>query len=200
MKIKSNIFYIFSLLFLTSCLTIEENLQLNKDGSGKAIIGIKFTDLKENIDKIAPEQIDFNFRLLKAKNDSLKLIKSIHNVSMNSNTQYLEFSLKFDFENIESLNLAMQAIWDIKEDYIQQKGKKLTILPCELTQIRNKLIKSQHSDEILANTHYELNITSKSIYGIKSALSPSATDTTLFIKKNLNELESLKLSTDFKFF
>ncbi len=200
MKIQNKIFYIVSLLLLTSCLTIEEDLQINKDGSGKAKIAIKFSDLKENIDKISPEQSDFNFTLLKAKNDSLQHIKGVSNVSMNSNTQFLEFSLKFDFASIQSLNLAMQAIWDIEEDYIKQKGKKITVSPFETVQIKNKVINSQHAEEILGNTHYELKITTESISGVKSELSPVTTDTTLAIKKNLNDLIPSKLSTNFKFF
>ena len=59
--------------------------------------------------------------LVAPKNDSLQHIKGVSNVSMNSNTQFLEFSLKFDFASIQSLNLAMQAIWDIEEDYIKQE-------------------------------------------------------------------------------
>ena len=200
MKIQNKIFYFVSLLLLTSCLTIEEDLQINKDGSGKAKIAIKFSDLKENIDKISPEQSDFNFTLLKAKNDSLQHIKGVSNVSMNSNTQFLEFSLKFDFASIQSLNLAMQAIWDMEEDYIKQKGKKITVSPFETVQIKNKVINSQHAEEILENTHYELKITAESISGVKSELSPVTTDTTLAIKKNLNDLIPSKLSTNFKFF
>lgn len=197
-KMKNKLLIILSLILLSSCLTIEENISIVENGSGTAKVTLNFADIKNDMDRVSPEQRDANMILMKIKNDSLQTIKGVSNVVLNTNSEDLNFSIAFNFDNIETLNKSMQVIWDSDKEYIIQKGKKL-IVSNPTQPIIDQINGTKFDESILKETSYQLTISVPKLSGIKTELNNTSEGNTIKIKDSLFDMQNKSESITFKF-
>lgn len=197
-KMKNKLLIILSLILLSSCLTIEENISIVENGSGTAKVTLNFADIKNDMDRVSPEQRDANMILMKIKNDSLQTIKGVSNVVLNTNSEDLYFSIAFNFDNIETLNKSMQVIWDSDKEYIIQKGKKL-IVSNPTQPIIDQIKGTKFDESILKETSYQLTISVPKLSGIKTELNNTSEGNTIKIKDSLFDMQNKSESITFKF-
>lgn len=136
------------LLVCTACFDLQENLLLKKDGSGKFSFLINLGEFKTMLSMFDQEDIkDDREKSITRKSPANKLNSTfeitrrkllntpgISNVKNIEDTINYSFGLSFDFKNIESLNKAMNRIFeddsvktDVKEtEYFQFKNNQLT--------------------------------------------------------------------------
>ncbi len=195
---KNKLLIILSLILLSSCLTIEENISIVENGSGTAKVTLNFADIKNDMDRVSPEQRDANMILMKIKNDSLQTIKGVSNLVLNTNSEDLNFSIAFNFDNIETLNKSMQVIWDSDKDYIIQKGKKL-IVSNPTQPIIDQIKGTKFDESILKETSYQLTISVPKLSGIKTELNNTSEGNTIKIKDSLFDMQNKSESITFKF-
>lgn len=195
---KNKLLIILSLILLSSCLTIEENISIVENGSGTAKVTLNFADIKNDMDRVSPEQRDANMILMKIKNDSLQTIKGVSNVVLNTNSEDLNFSIAFNFDNIETLNKSMQVIWDSDKEYIIQKGKKL-IVSNPTQPIIDQINGTKFDESILKETSYQLTISVPKLSGIKTELNNTSEGNTIKIKDSLFDMQNKSESITFKF-
>lgn len=122
-------FLIITSLSFTSCLDIFENININKDGSGKySLILTVGEQFKETIAQsmnsglnpmnepddfddtdAAKEQQDLSYQeSLEQIVDQLKSVEGLSNVQIIYNDKSFEFGYEFDFKNLQALNSAME--------------------------------------------------------------------------------------------
>lgn len=195
---KNKLLIILSLILLSSCLTIEENISIVENGSGTAKVTLNFADIKNDMDRVSPEQRDANMILMKIKNDSLQTIKGVSNVVLNTNSEDLNFSIAFNFDNIETLNKSMQVIWYSDKEYIIQKGKKL-IVSNPTQPIIDQINGTKFDESILKETSYQLTISVPKLSGIKTELNNTSEGNTIKIKDSLFDMQNKSESITFKF-
>ncbi len=127
-------FYIFSLLILgslgfTSCLDIFENIEVNKDGTGKYSLILTINEqfrktmtesmesqanaMKQEMDMEDTEEIqgqDAEYKeSLEKVIDQLQTVKGLKNIREIYNQTEFQFGYEFEFEDITALNNAMEA-------------------------------------------------------------------------------------------
>lgn len=169
-----------------------------ENGSGTAKVTLNFADIKNDMDRVSPEQRDANMILMKIKNDSLQTIKGVSNVVLNTNSEDLNFSIAFNFDNIETLNKSMQVIWDSDKEYIIQKGKKL-IVSNPTQPIIDQINGTKFDESILKETSYQLTISVPKLSGIKTELNNTSEGNTIKIKDSLFDMQNKSESITFKF-
>ncbi|MFA0962638.1 hypothetical protein AB9P05_12625 [Roseivirga sp. BDSF3-8] len=121
--------YLLSLVALfgfTGCFELEEKAHFNRDGSGTYQFTVDLGRLKSFIDmmdamseesedaKSSPkEEIKDGFN---ETNEKLSRIRGISNIKPIEDEENFHFGLSFDFKDIDALNKAMNATFDIKKD------------------------------------------------------------------------------------
>ena len=120
MSIVCRILFICCSLFLTGCLEIIEEVNLNPNGSGTLNLTINASQSKSNLDKImgqdsiygqkVPKRQDIEKALADVSN-KLKNTKGISNVEMNRNFNNYILVIKCSFANVAALNAAINNIW-----------------------------------------------------------------------------------------
>lgn len=120
-------FLIITSLSFTSCLDIFENININKDGTGKyslvLTVGEQFKEtiaqsmnsglnmMKEldSDDEDSQEQQDISYQeSLEQIVDQLKSVEGLSNIQVIYNDKSFEFGYEFDFKNLQALNSAME--------------------------------------------------------------------------------------------
>lgn len=127
---------IISILICTSCIDLQENLYLQKDGSGRFSFVVNMGEFKSMMDmfdfgnnkngkfeseKTPTEQINSAFEITSKK---LLEIKGISNVRSIEDTINYSFGIGFDFNDINALNKAMYNLFD--NDTVKSNKKKTT--------------------------------------------------------------------------
>lgn len=134
---------LFSFFFLTSCFEIKESVKIYKDGSGSFSFALDFSAIKdklhsskESIEKGIRDRNESNNPL--AKKDipdnpfvdldtvfdrvveRLELIEGITNIEKTIDNDQFIFAVKFDFESIDLLNIALRR--DHYDRYFYNRG------------------------------------------------------------------------------
>jgi hypothetical protein len=110
----------FSLIFLFSgCFEIVEDVTLHKNGSGTFLYTINLSQSKTQIDGLmkldssegyrVPQQKEIDADILKAKT-TIEKSPGISNVITTSDWVNYIFTLKFDFNSVNNLNLAVETV------------------------------------------------------------------------------------------
>ena len=121
MKGKITLILAFSMLCLTSCFDIIEEVTLNKDGSGKFSYTIDMSATALLIkDDTAQQSImsDYTQAMIedyKKKVASLKLIPGISNPKADINEKVGTYKFSYDFSSIDALNTAIKQTADSKD-------------------------------------------------------------------------------------
>lgn len=112
-------FLIFSSLFFTSCLELTEEINMNNDGSGSAIITLNLNESKDNLNNYFT-QGEFQGQKLPSKTEILgelsdiegiiEGVKGISNVSSNFDMDEYIFKFSGDFTNVDVLNDAVNIL------------------------------------------------------------------------------------------
>lgn len=119
MKRFKFIFFLITLISLSSCIEIIDDLSLNSDGSGTFKYNINLSSSKVKINSIlALDSLDgkkvpsINEVSLKINRviDSLEVQDGISNVSFESDYKNFLFKLKCDFSSLESLQVAIKNV------------------------------------------------------------------------------------------
>lgn len=184
---------VLCLLGCTSCFDMHENLFLKKDGSGNFSFSVDLGEMKsmmsmfdglgkdlENkgnitIKKTPLTKLNTKFEI---KRRELLNTKGISNVKIIEDTINYTFGFKFDFKNIDALNVAMNTIF--KDDSTETKTENKTYF----TWKNNQFIRYDQLD-------------SKSFLGNSSIMSGGKADNGMF---NLNKLfETATYSTTYEF-
>lgn len=145
--------YFFLLLFLTSCVEIIDDLQINLDGSGtfkytlnlsqskvrtKALLSL---DSLDGMKMIKETDIKNNIVLIRKQ---LKEQEGIKNVVITEDYDNFVFKLQFDFNNVETLELALK---NVVKQFYNTDGKDYDWVSYN-DKTLNKSIPSLYSDFI----------------------------------------------------
>ncbi len=110
-----SIFFVGSLLRLKPKYIVDGYFE--KDGSGtyKTTFSLKKSSFLLNVFQRRSNYVDFSFRLIKSffqkKQQYLQNIKGLSNITTTFDNERYTFSLSFHFDNIESLNNAIKAMY-----------------------------------------------------------------------------------------
>lgn len=113
------VFFLLTLISLSSCIEIIDDLSINSDGSGTFKYNINLSSSKVKINSLlALDSLDgkkvpsINEISLKINRvvDSLELQDGISNVSFESDYNNFLFKLKCDFSSLESLQIAIKNV------------------------------------------------------------------------------------------
>lgn len=110
-----SIFFVGSLLRLKPKYIVDGYFE--KDGSGtyKTTFSLKKSSFLLNVFQRRSNYVDFSFRLIKSffqkKQQYLHNIKGLSNITTTFDNERYTFSLSFHFDNIESLNNAIKAMY-----------------------------------------------------------------------------------------
>lgn len=187
-----NIFIVvFSLFCCTACFDLNENLFLKKDGSGSFSFTVDLGEMKSmmsmfdgfgkdmekkgnvTIKKTPLSKMNTEFEL---KRRELLNTKGISNVKTIEDTINYTFGFKFDFKNIDALNIAMNTLF--KDDSTKTEDKKYFAWK------NNQLTRFEQLD-------------SKSFLGSSSIMSGANEANGMF---NLNKIfETVSYSTTYEF-
>ncbi len=181
------------LLGCTSCFDLNENVFFKKDGSGNFSFSVDLGEMKSmmsmfdsfgkdldnkgnmTIKKTPINKLNTQFEI---KRRELLNTKGISNVNLIEDTINYTFGFKFDFKNIDALNVAMNTLF--KDDSTQTKTENKTYFAWK----NNQFIRYEQLD-------------SKSFLGSSSIMSGGNIDNGLF---NLNKLfETATYSTSYEF-
>jgi len=128
---KKNIaFLIFSLIFLNSCITIYEEINVNSDGSGKVKLKIDLGKIGSNLNN-QTSGIDMSF-ITKIKqfpvsaSNILKSCKGISNINPETDDKKGVYSLSFDFKNGSDLNKAVYMFFGHKKKFYEPSFIKIS--------------------------------------------------------------------------
>lgn len=189
-----NIFIaLITILGCTACFDIHENLFLKKDGSGNFYFTVDLGEMKsmmsmfdgfgkgmENkgnvtIKKTPLSKINTKFEI---KRRELLNTKGISNVNLIEDTINYTFGFKFDFKNIDALNVAMNTIF--KDDSAK-------------TKLEDKIYFTWKNNQLTRNEQLD----SKSFLGSSSVMSGANAKNDLF---NLNKIfETATYSSTYEF-
>lgn len=118
---KPLVFLLFTVfIFLaTGCFEIVEDVTVHKDGSGTFFYTVNLSQSKARLDGIlkldssegyrVPHRKEIDDNILKAKN-TLEKSPGITNVVTTSDWANYIFTLKFDFNSVNNLNLAVETV------------------------------------------------------------------------------------------
>jgi hypothetical protein len=132
MKLKSLLLLASALIFLSSCIEIIDDVQMNNDGSGTFKYTINLSASKVKINSIlaldsldgqkVPSRTEINDRLT-AISKKLGAKTGISNVSIDANMIDYIFKLQCDFSSISALQNAIKEI--VKDESKAQQMKEL---------------------------------------------------------------------------
>lgn len=128
---KSLLFPIIAItVLISSCITIEERYFFNRDGSGSMEYILDLSEIaglmKMAEDSSKGESMEFMESFEQAV-ASLKAVEGIHQVQMSGFPDEYIFGIRYDFDDIESLNQAMNLLLEEGEDYhtyFEKKGRR----------------------------------------------------------------------------
>jgi hypothetical protein len=117
MKAYSVIIFIASLLTLSSCLEITEQMQMHNNGSGQFTLTVDLHQAEPMLEALAglsdgeeaSEEFDMGMAETKTR---LKNVKGIRNVTQIQSKDGLLSGITFSFDDVSALNRAMNAIQD----------------------------------------------------------------------------------------
>lgn len=119
---------LFALIFLLSgCFEIIEDVTIHANGSGTFSYTVNMSQSKIRLDALmkldssdgyrVPKQLEVEKEILKAK-ASLEKAQGITNVTTTSDWANYIYTIKFDFNNINNLNLAVETLSaDLSDDH-----------------------------------------------------------------------------------
>ena len=187
------------LLLFTSCITIEESYSFKEDGSGSCSFVINMSQMKKIMETMSGaiegsepatlRAMDFNIY-----KDTLSKTKGITNIKTKLDNTNYQFELTYDFSSNETLNNAMNIIFESKNKVFFNYKKKDIELTHPLPQlINNELedVSSEQTTMFLESVKY--NITLNFERPIKKATTTavkriSEKKNQLVLETNLNEL------------
>jgi hypothetical protein len=104
----------FCLFCLSSCLTLVEQVDLKRDGSGVYTSTVDMSELKSLIQMGGDSLADATVERLNGANDTiilgLKGLSGLSGFSVVSDVEKFEFGYKFSFKDISSLNAAISQV------------------------------------------------------------------------------------------
>lgn len=111
--------FLFLILSLSSCFEIVEDVTIHSNGTGTFFYTLNMSKSKSRLDGImkmdstdgyrVPPQKEIDAQILKAKN-TLEKSPGITNVATTNDWVNYIFSLKFDFNSVNNLNLAVETV------------------------------------------------------------------------------------------
>jgi len=121
---------IIPIFFLTSCIEIIEETTINKDKSGKVILGFDIAGVGFFLNAIG-NYIDISlFNEIKALPNAsekiLKRISGIKNIKAVSNERKNLYSISFEFEDTKALNKAYYKLFDYEKKWYEPKIIKIS--------------------------------------------------------------------------
>src|SRR4051812_29152600 len=110
---------VFLIFLLSGCFEIVEDVTIHKNGSGTFFYTINLSQSKTRIDGIMqldssdgyrmPQRMEIDENILKAKT-TIEKSPGITNVITTSDWVNYIFTLKFDFNSVNNLNLAVETV------------------------------------------------------------------------------------------
>ncbi len=122
---------ILILFSLGSCITIIEKYAINEDGSGKMEYLVDMSDMYDMMQTLSDEDdmedLDVG-QSFDAVLPDLDLLGGISNAEMAGNPEKYVFGVRFDFNDIESLNTALGLLFEDDENtstmFVKMKRRK----------------------------------------------------------------------------
>ncbi|MBI1305225.1 MAG: hypothetical protein GC181_01275 [Bacteroidetes bacterium] len=115
----TTIIFLFGILILTGCFEIVEEVEIEKNGSGKFSYIVNMSQSREKIKTILsldsagglriPKQSDIKEQLNKGKS-IIASVKGIHEVKVEENYDQFIFRISFQFDSLQSLNQAAELL------------------------------------------------------------------------------------------
>ena len=118
-NIQFFILLLFASLFFTSCLELTEEVSMNTDGSGSAVLTVNLSESKDNIKHYMSQEeyqgvkipkIDKIKEIVAEMEDAMRSVKGLSNVESQTNFEDYVFSFTGDFANVEVLNTAVNTL------------------------------------------------------------------------------------------
>ena len=122
-------------ILLTSCITIEENYFIKKDGSGSYEFKIDMSEMMSMMAAMGgPEAMGENAQVptddmdFEKEIEDLKKIEGISNIKSTTDTEKGIMSFSFDFKNFDALNQArVNSLDKTTEQSLTKEGNKITL-------------------------------------------------------------------------
>lgn len=130
-KIKKIIgFFCLSILLFSSCITISEDITVNKDGSGSIMVKIDLGKIGSNLDnQTSGANMSFITQIKQLPviaEQALKGCKGISNVNPVTDNKKGVYSISLDFENSNDLNKAIYKIFGHKKKFYEPAFVKIS--------------------------------------------------------------------------
>ena len=127
LKRLSSLLTITLIILLSGCFEIVEDVTIHTDGSGSFSYTVNMSQSKTRLDGMmkldssdgyrVPKKTEVEKEIQKAK-ESLEKAQGITNVTTSSDWINYIFTIKFDFNNINNLNLAVESLSaDLSDDH-----------------------------------------------------------------------------------
>ncbi|HTL82391.1 MAG TPA: hypothetical protein VL651_11840 [Bacteroidia bacterium] len=117
-RLRSLLFFL-PVLLLSGCFEIVEDVTVHNDGTGTFMYTVNMSMSKDRLDNImkldssdgyrVPKKSELENQILKAKN-SFVSSQGITNVATTSDWVNYIFTIKFDFNSVNNLNLALELV------------------------------------------------------------------------------------------
>ena len=179
-----------------SCIEIIEHYTFRADGSGSMTIELEMKEIKDLMQQVKNDaNMEYNGIKFEKEEAHLKDIEGISNIKSTSDLDSFNFKLYFNFSSIESLNKALEAIYDSKNaEHITYHKKDFIIehaIPSSF-QTAQKEIDPSKREELLSKVKYTLDLTfEKEIKKVVSDGSVRKTKNQVYISASLDSIAKL---------
>jgi hypothetical protein len=192
------------LVFLSGCITIFEEYKINSDGSGSMEYLVDMSELQKMMeifsDSLDISELNLSGSFTSAVPD-LNIMKGIHNAELAGIAESFVFGIRFDFDDMESLNRALGLLFEDNENsttrFVGMKRRKFTRYDATSDDFSHKSMMKEGLDidesvmkDILDRMQYKISMSfEKEIRKVRSSAGyQQKTDNSIIMKANFNQL------------